>query len=43
MKKCKECTYYISTSKINNCKLGIIGTADPEDSACYKIMQPNIL
>ena len=41
MKKCKDCVYFLSTSNINNCKAGIIGTANPEDSACYKIAQQN--
>ena len=37
MKKCKDCIYFIDTTTINNCKLNIIGTTKPEDSACYKI------
>ena len=36
-KVCSNCKLYISSQKINNCKADIVGTVNPNDSACYKI------
>lgn len=34
---CKNCKYYIKDKKVNNCSQEIVGTVNPNDSACYKI------
>ena len=40
--KCKNCKYYIKSKTVNNCLQNIVGTVHEEDSACYKIKDPNV-
>lgn len=42
-KHCKNCKLYISDKIINNCKANIVATSKPDDSACYKIQNNEII